>query len=160
MNVLSLDADFFVSPVARWVTYASEERLSEPYVTDEREAIDEFLDRCLLTTSGIRGVFIRHHDEAFDVLRAVAPLGAPIDLVHVDAHADLGLGDVESLASFGRVYRPPTFRHVYCLPMASDSESRAHASRTSMGASTSRRRLSDTPSSSAPRGMPTSLSSR
>jgi hypothetical protein len=37
-------------------------------------------------------VFIRHHDNAFDVLQMLAETGA-VTWTHVDAHSDLGLGD-------------------------------------------------------------------
>jgi hypothetical protein len=97
MNVLSIDADFFVSPVARMVDLHSEERLPDSYETDPPKLVEYLLDRFGLTTPDVPGVFMRHHDQGFDVLRAVAARGEAIDLVHVDAHADLGLADVKSL---------------------------------------------------------------
>jgi hypothetical protein len=49
------------------------------------------------TAHRIPGRFVVHHDEAFDFWRElVAKHHTQIDLVHIDAHADLGLGDDSS----------------------------------------------------------------
>lgn len=94
--VLSLDLDFFVSPIA----YHGDdvERLSpDEYSVDAPGAVRAFLEtQCLLKKSSpVPGAVVTHNHEAFFVLRgeiAEGRLSPPFDLVHVDAHSDLGMG--------------------------------------------------------------------
>lgn len=96
MLVLSIDVDFFVEPVATNQPIDSNGRLPETeYDVDSKDDITAFFEeRCALDASKpVPGVFIRHHDQAFEVLRILAQQHRPVRLVHVDAHADLGWGD-------------------------------------------------------------------
>lgn len=96
MLVLSLDIDFFVDPVARDESISSEERLPDSdYTTDSDQAVASFLEnQCLLkSTSPVPGIVIRDHDAAWDILGFHAASAGPVDLVHIDAHSDLGMGD-------------------------------------------------------------------
>lgn len=94
MRVLSLDVDFFVTPVARSLSLSDEARLpGSRYKTPTIKVVRQFLEeRCKLSAQAtLPGVFMRHHGQAFDVIDRLANR-APIELIHVDAHADLGLG--------------------------------------------------------------------
>jgi hypothetical protein len=96
MLVLSLDIDFFVDPVARDMPVSSQVRLSSTeYNTDDNCVVASFLEeQCLLTPgSMVPGIAIQNHDQAWDILRVHAASDGPVDLVHVDAHSDLGMGD-------------------------------------------------------------------
>lgn len=97
MRVLDLDLDFFLSDVAYFA--GPDERLfPEDYVPLDEAAVRAFLEeRCGLDrVRPVPGRVVRHHHEAFlfwrDLVRSGA-LATPFDLVHIDAHADLGTGD-------------------------------------------------------------------
>lgn len=97
MRILDLDLDFFVTPIHHW--QASEERLSSSeYLCANAAEVEEFLEeQCGLSKSHrIPGRFIEEHDAAYDTWRdwiAAGSLMVPFEVVHVDAHADMGLGD-------------------------------------------------------------------
>ncbi|NJK32250.1 MAG: hypothetical protein HC927_07490 [Deltaproteobacteria bacterium] len=98
LTVLSVDIDFFVLGRASDLSLTSglDTRLSsDEYATASLEiAQSVFEQSCKLSTlTPVRGISIRHHDAAFEVLRALAKKGS-INFVHMDAHADLGLGDL------------------------------------------------------------------
>lgn len=96
MNVLSIDIDFFVEPVAHSRPFGSVERLDAgEYAVDDEASVTQLLERCGLSPGArVPGVFIRHHHQAFDVLAiACASEQATAVLTHVDAHSDLGMGD-------------------------------------------------------------------
>lgn len=97
MNFLNLDLDFFINEIAQF-RGKGDGRLSPTYKPWTRRKVRQFLeDQCGLSTKNpIPGRFVSHHDGAFDYWRdLVGDLENPltIDLVHVDAHSDLGLGD-------------------------------------------------------------------
>jgi hypothetical protein len=93
-RVLDIDLDFFVYPVVYW---ASEER---PYPDEHSvwpvpEALDFLHDRCGLTQP-LPGFLTESHDSLFPAWRGAVEGGLlkpPFHVTHVDAHADLGLGD-------------------------------------------------------------------
>jgi hypothetical protein len=95
--ILDLDLDFFVSPAHHWVN--SHKRLPEgQFRSASPESVEEFLERqCGLSKSRkIPGRFCVNHDEAFAIWKTWFEGGvitAPFDVYHVDAHADMGLGD-------------------------------------------------------------------
>lgn len=97
MLVLSIDIDFFVSPPATMIEIDSVRRLpGKDHRVDSLGNVQAFLEeRCLLSGGHpVRGSFMRHHVQGFDVLEALQPSAREgIELVNVDAHADLGLGD-------------------------------------------------------------------
>jgi len=98
MLVLSLDIDFFVDPIAHDEPIGSDDRLSDTnYSTDPDAIVTSFLEKqCLLTMdSPVPGFAIRDHDAAWDVLRFFHEQRqhCPVDLIHIDAHSDLGMGD-------------------------------------------------------------------
>ena len=97
MRILDLDLDFFVRPVHNWMP--SEERLSESeYTCASPDEVEAFLEQqCGLSkTDRIPGRLCEEHVEAFDTWSewiAAGTLTTPFEVVHVDAHADMGLGD-------------------------------------------------------------------
>ena len=96
-TILDLDLDFFVWPIER-DRAEDEPRLDEKeFAPQSAEQVREFLEkRCgLSTTRPIPGRFVVHHVDAFTTWRDWLGNGAlsqPFDVVHVDAHADLGAG--------------------------------------------------------------------
>lgn len=98
MSVLDLDLDFFLNRRAEGID-AREKRLSSleftPWTSGE---VTSFLeDRCLLRrTAPTPGRVFVEHDEAFDWWKSLISDGrlrTPFNLVHIDAHADMGMGD-------------------------------------------------------------------
>ena len=97
MRVLDLDLDFFLNRVAQFKS--DNERLSDQdYSVWPAVAVRNFLEhQCGLSSEKpIRGRFVEHHDQAFHFWRELiqgGQLEVPFDVVHIDAHADLGMGE-------------------------------------------------------------------
>ena len=95
MRILDLDLDIFVTPINQ---IHSDSRLSnDEYDVLALEQVHQFMTKsCGLTDSApIRGRTFEEHDELFDCLKyfiAIGELQTPFELVHVDAHADMGAG--------------------------------------------------------------------
>ena len=98
MRILDLDLDFFISDIAHFISGDSE-RLDDKYYIpwSEKETRVFLEERCGLSKEKpIKGKIVKHHDEAFFFWRELINKGCletPFEVVHVDAHADLGLGD-------------------------------------------------------------------
>ncbi len=99
MRILDIDLDFFLSDVMygflRKMSPRTSGKICKPW--DEIQ-VRKFLEkRCLLnTTTKIPGKCLIEHSEVFTDWRDLILLGRlvpPFEVVHVDAHADLGLGD-------------------------------------------------------------------
>jgi hypothetical protein len=96
-TVLDLDLDFFVWPIEHMPEDTG--RLPETeYKHSPPDEVREFLEaRCTLKRGKkIPGHEMVEHDEAFSTWRRwlrAGVLSAPFNVIHVDAHADLGLGD-------------------------------------------------------------------
>jgi hypothetical protein len=109
ISFLNLDLDAFLNTVAHWI--AGDERPDADHYKPWSEAeVRAFLEnQCHLTTSRrVPGRFFVHHDQAFDFWRElVASHQMQIDLVHVDAHADLGLGDASWVHVVSKLLRLP-----------------------------------------------------
>ncbi len=95
VRFLDIDLDAFLDRVAYSKT--TDERLDpEEYKPWPEQQVREFLENgCGLSRQApVPGRCVVHHDAAFDYWKElVGGSGAQIDVVHVDAHADLGLGD-------------------------------------------------------------------
>ncbi len=97
-TILDLDLDFFVWPVAHWPEGTG--RLPETeYAHSSPDEVREFLEsRCSLRRGKkILGHEMVEHQDAFSTWRRwlhAGVLSAPFNVIHVDAHVDLGLGDV------------------------------------------------------------------
>ena len=100
MKVLDIDMDYFMRAVAHFVDESTMERLSESeyeeYVWSESEVRDFFENNLGLSKDRkIRGRIVRGHNEAlffWKDLIAKGKLYTPFEVVHIDSHADLGLG--------------------------------------------------------------------
>jgi hypothetical protein len=94
-RVLDIDLDFFVSPVVYWPESDARPEPDEYEVWATDDALTFLRDQCGLT--GRRpGMVTRNHGEVFPLWRdaiADGSLTAPFHVTHIDAHADLGLGD-------------------------------------------------------------------
>ncbi|MGH7616481.1 MAG: UPF0489 family protein [Gemmatimonadaceae bacterium] len=104
MRVLDLDLDFFLDAIATGPAPDGARRDGALYQPRSAEFVATFLERrCGLRDSraadGPRrpiGRTVETHDGAFYFWRELidgGELTTPFDVVHVDAHADLGLGD-------------------------------------------------------------------
>jgi hypothetical protein len=94
ISFLNLDLDAFLSDVADSI--AGDDRRDDSYKPWREEELRAFLERqCHLTRScPVPGRFVVHHDRAFDYWKElVARHKTQINLVHVDAHADMGQGE-------------------------------------------------------------------
>lgn len=100
MKVLDLDMDYFMGAVATFIKESESERLSEDEyggcIWTEREVRD-FLERNLGLSKNnkIRGRVVAGHNESLFFWRKLiekGELSTPFDVIHVDSHADLGLG--------------------------------------------------------------------
>lgn len=95
-RILSIDIDYFVTPTVHDGSLRQIRRLNKrTYQVDSIPMVKQLLYRCGLDSQRrVPGVFVRHHVAAFDVIRWLRQMAWFIDeLVHVDAHSDLGLGD-------------------------------------------------------------------
>jgi hypothetical protein len=112
MRFLDIDLDAFLSPVAHWPEGG---RLDpEYYIPWTEERLRDFLERqCGLTRSSpITGWFVENHDSAFDIMRDLVIGGSgPLEVVHVDGHADLGMGDPSWVDLIRHVAKPIADRY-------------------------------------------------
>ena len=100
MKVLDLDMDYFMKSVATFINESELERLPEEDYGDsvwsERE-VRNFLEGNLGLSkqNRIRGRVVAGHNESLFFWRELiekGDLSTPFDVIHVDSHADLGLG--------------------------------------------------------------------
>ena len=105
MRVLDIDLDFFLDEITE-AADPGERRPSGPdgrphsegdIPWREKEVIEFLENRCGLSDEEpIKGHVVKHHHEAFYYWRELIQKGeltTPFEVVHVDAHADLGMGD-------------------------------------------------------------------
>ena len=98
LRILDLDMDFFVTEVAHHCDPDGPRLDSGEYPPWDLESAVRFLEeRCLLSQEHtLPGACVENHGELFWLWRELLEshkLTAPFDLTHVDAHADVGLGD-------------------------------------------------------------------
>lgn len=115
--VLDIDLDFFLDDIR--YSKSSKRRLKEkkyhPWSEDE---VREFLEeKCGLSqTKKIPGRIVEDHDGAFLFWRELIEkeeLKIPFEVIHVDAHADLGLGDNSWKYIMGEILHQPVERRWY-----------------------------------------------
>ena len=100
MRVLDLDMDYFMTEIAS-TPFSCEERLDEEYYGDSvwtEEEVQQFLEQNLGLSKNhkIPGRIVTGHNEALIFWKELINskmLSDPFGVVHVDSHADLGLGD-------------------------------------------------------------------
>lgn len=99
MRVLDIDLDFFLHRKATHISITNTKRLGkkEYRCWTKKDTVRFLEERCgLSSTNKIPGKVFTHHDEVFYFLKGLqqknnSELQFSID--HVDAHADLGMGD-------------------------------------------------------------------
>ena len=100
MKVLDLDMDYFMTSVATSIDDPEQERLPENDYGDcvwTERAVRSFLEENLGLSKNnkIRGRVVIGHNESLFYWRELIEKGdlfTPFDVIHVDSHADLGLG--------------------------------------------------------------------
>jgi hypothetical protein len=113
-RVLDIDLDFFVEDVANWRSYDADRLDSEEFPPWNKDLALQFLrDRCGLTQR-LPGIVVERHAELFWLWDAAIRddvLEPPLSVTHVDAHADLGLGDAGYVHLMSDLlFRPPESR--------------------------------------------------
>lgn len=121
MRVLDLDLDALLCEVQNLRPVGVRPTLEEAPPWSEREVVQFLEQRCGLSREEpIDGYVVANHDEVLDLwLRGLdsGRLVGKLDVVHVDAHADLGLGDsgyVYLLTSL--LHRPMADRAAHMRP--------------------------------------------
>lgn len=111
MKILDIDLDFFLSEIAHFV---DGDRLNEAdgFIPWEESQVRRFLEtNCGLNQNEpVRGCFFVKHHEVFKFWRKLideSQLEVPFEVVHVDAHADLGLGDASYSYIIGELVHKP-----------------------------------------------------
>ena len=97
-QILDLDLDFFLDRIKHHGSDRGRRPAIRDFVPWSESQVRLLLERqCHLSTqSPTRGKVVTHHDEVFWLWRTLIETGqirAPFEVVHVDAHADLGMGD-------------------------------------------------------------------
>jgi hypothetical protein len=112
ISFLNIDLDAFLDDVAHWVS-GDKRRDSDAYKPWSAAELRTFLEnQCRLSPlRRVPGRFVVHHDRAFDYWRElVATHRSQIDLIHIDAHADFGLGDASWVHIVSELLRLPPER--------------------------------------------------
>jgi hypothetical protein len=96
MRVLDLDLDFFLRERGHWMDGSEERPNTEEYPPWPPDLVMTFLTQQCRLDRPRPGFVVEHHNELFylwgEAIRA-GKLATPFEVVHVDAHADLGVGD-------------------------------------------------------------------
>lgn len=100
MKILDLDMDYFMDKVATFVSESSTERLPEDSYGEsvwEEDRVRSFIETNLGLSKDrkIKGRVVVGHNEALYYWKELIKNGdltIPFEIVHVDSHADLGLG--------------------------------------------------------------------
>jgi hypothetical protein len=100
MHVLDLDLDFFLNDVAYLQPEDADALSSLDYQPWPAAKVRRFLEENLgcSTLFPIPGRTVMYHESAFDFwheLVAAGKLTVPFEIIHVDAHSDLGMGNTQ-----------------------------------------------------------------
>lgn len=113
MNILDIDLDFFLDDIAYYCDATGTDRLDDNFYNPwEASAVRNFLEeRCKLSIRDpIKGNILKHHHEVFGYWRMLISKGLltkPFDIIHIDAHSDLGLGDAGYVYIMGKLLHLP-----------------------------------------------------
>lgn len=121
MLVLHIDLDFFVDPIVYYRTDSGPRPEDQEFRTEKLASVKKFLaEQCLLPArSKLPGAAVIHNDEVFGELEKVISSGkltTPFEMIHIDAHADLGVGEHDR--SFERISTDILHRPVSERPAA------------------------------------------
>ena len=98
MRILDIDMDYFLKEIPIMISGNSTVRISDDdyLVWSKDEVIDFFENRLGLSKEiKIKEKIVTHHNEALYHWRKLVQeyrLSVPFEVVHIDSHADLGLG--------------------------------------------------------------------
>lgn len=99
MKILDLDMDYFMDAIAQGIGESEIERLDDEYgdYVWEKERVISFLESNLGLSKEkkIKGRIVKGHNEALYFWKELIErkqLVTPFEVIHVDSHADLGLG--------------------------------------------------------------------
>jgi len=98
MRILDIDMDYFLNKVPTFIPSDCEERLDdEDYLPWSRGEVISFIENNLGLSKNnkIKGKIVTHHHEALYYWRDLineSKVNVPFEVIHVDSHADLGLG--------------------------------------------------------------------
>jgi hypothetical protein len=132
MCVLDIDLDFFLSK-RRTHRIGKERPSDQDAVPWSCEDVRVFLEeRCGLSAGKpVPGSVVVQHDEVFGSWQRLIQAGTlriPFDVVHVDAHADLGMGDGSWTHIMGElVHRPVAERQFHCASQLGEGNYLAYA---------------------------------
>ena len=109
MKVLDIDMDYFLEDVPYSIPQECTSRVSEDYKPWNKEKIIDFIENNLglSTNSKIKGKIVQNHHEAlyyWNDLVSIEALRAPFEVIHVDSHADLGLGFASQFFIFENLF--------------------------------------------------------
>jgi UPF0489 domain len=109
-RVFDIELEFFLHDTAIWNRSDGPRLDPEEFgVRDHEKAMLFLTSQCGLADP-LPGAAVEHHDEAFYRWREAIDAGVlqpPFEVVHVDAHADLGLGDAGYEYLFSELLRRP-----------------------------------------------------
>ena len=110
-TILDLDLDVFSWPAVKWPR-TNARPSDEDHVCASAENVSYFLERqCALSkVHKIPGQEFSDHDDAFYAWRRwieEESLSPPSSIVHVDAHADMGIGDAGYLSEIAKEGNSP-----------------------------------------------------
>ena len=94
MNILSIDLDFFLDLRPEY----DQNRLSQTeYTPWAANKVEHYLkERCHLSKDNrVPGKIVKYHHEFFDLWKKLMDSGhldVPFKLIHIDSHADMGMG--------------------------------------------------------------------
>ncbi len=113
MRVLDIDLDFFLDNLATFRSDHGDRLRDEEYHPWPSSEVRTFLrQQCGLSCKHrIPGRVIAHHHEAFLFWRELIEserLATPFEVVHIDAHADLGMGTREYMYVLTHLLNRPT----------------------------------------------------
>lgn len=97
-KVLDIDMDYFLDDIPTSISTSCTERVDENYYKPwNRESVIKFLENNLGLSKDnkIKGKIVTHHHEALYYWRNLikeSKLKFPFEVIHVDSHADLGIG--------------------------------------------------------------------
>ena len=98
MRILDIDMDYFLKEIPIIISENNTDRIpDEDYQVWSKEEVIDFLENKLGLSkeTKIKGKIVIHHNEALYYWRTLIQekrLFAPFEVVHIDSHADLGLG--------------------------------------------------------------------
>lgn len=117
MKILDIDLDFFLSEIAHFV---DGDRLNEAdgFLPWGETKVRRFLEiNCgLKQNEPVKGCFFVKHHEVFNFWRKLifeGQLEIPFEVIHVDAHADLGLGDSSWSYITGELLHKPVQERIF-----------------------------------------------